>query len=163
MAKLKPRILVDPHNTHPDTGEPLFRDPDGEATTDPNEAEVFDDDDEARKAAEGDPVGWEPRPLDDYWPPKGAGAAPQKAGAGRRRASTGPGTPTLTMDADHAHVTATAEQSDELFALFHGSGVPCELQRRGVGDLDVIDFGKPATPDREKINTLFEKWRKRNP
>lgn len=161
MAKLKPWVLVDPIHTHPDTKEPLFRDPDGNSTTDPGNAEPFDSEEEAKQAAEGEPEGWVPRPLDDYWPPKGA--APQKAGAGRRRAAGAPNTPTLTMDDQHAHVTATAEESDELFALFHGSGVRCDLQRRGVGDLDVIDFGRPAPADREKISTLFERWRKRNP
>lgn len=162
MAKLKPWVLVDPVHTHPDTGGPLFRDPDGESTDDPNEAEAFDNEDEANGAAEGEPEGWVPRPLGDYWPPKKPAAAKRKA-AGARRASSGPGTPTLTMDAEHAHITATAEQSDELHSLFLGSGIECDLQRQGIGDLDVIDFRSPTEPDRQKISSLFEQWRSRNP
>ena len=55
------------------------------------------------------------------------------------------------MDAEHAHVSATAEQSDELFALFHGSGVTCNLERAAIGDLDMIDFGRPSATDRKRI------------
>ena len=68
MARLKPWILVDPVHKHPDTGDPLFRDPDGDATPKPDEAEEFNDKEEAEKAAEGEPEGWVPRPLDDDWP-----------------------------------------------------------------------------------------------
>lgn len=59
------------------------------------------------------------------------------------------------------HVSADTEQSDELFALFHGDDIECDLVRRGIGGMDVIDFGKdPARLD--DIERIFNSWKSRN-
>jgi len=65
-----PWILVDPIHTDPDTFKPIFMGPDGNSTTDPTAAKPFLDEDEAKKAAEGKPEGWVPKPFGDYWPEK---------------------------------------------------------------------------------------------
>jgi hypothetical protein len=160
MAKFKPWILVDPVHKDPATGGPLFADPDGSATDDVTEAATFDTEDEAKERAdELKPDTYIPKPLGDYHPPK----KPAEGSSGRARVVRPWAKATLTEDASGAHITADPEQSDELYDLFLGSGIACELKRKGVADLDVIDFGNPSEVVRGRMRKLFADWQKRNP
>jgi hypothetical protein len=64
----------------------------------------------------------------------------------------------LTLDETAAAVTAPPELSGELFAYFHGSGVPCSVASR-PGGRDVIDFGNPSPDEERRIRALFAAWR----
>lgn len=151
MTKLKPLILVDPIHTDPITGGPIFRDKDGKETTIPTDAKNFFDTDEAKKATANDPIPWELRPLDDYWPSKKA-------------TSTGSREPIqacLILEANPPHVLVDAEQCDELYTLFHGKGVACDLKHGAVGEPVRITFERPDSATKRTISSIFVEWEQR--
>lgn len=60
-------VLHDPVNKHPDSGNDLYRAPDGSSTQELLLAQPFSSEADAKKAAQGASEVWEARRLSDFW------------------------------------------------------------------------------------------------
>jgi len=60
-------VLHDPVNKHPDSGNDLFRTPDGSSTSKLLHAQPFSSEFDAKQAAKGAPEKWQARRLSDFW------------------------------------------------------------------------------------------------